>query len=138
MYLFFISSFISRALAFLASTFFSTFFLFLKFESSNLMKRIYHMSINSSFMYFMEKYELFLIKYLFLFLLRRRNWLQFLSLLQEEETGYSDQIKKRRVFRFAVCFGVSRNFDASEEICRCCSFVNQMFMKIKNKLHLDF
>ena len=90
MYLFFISSFIGLALAFLASTFFSTFFLFLKFESSNLMKRIYHMSINSSFMYFMEKYELVLIEYLFLFLLSWRNGLQFSSLLQEEEPGYSD------------------------------------------------
>ena len=54
------------------------------------MKRIYNMSINSSFVYFMEKYELVLIEYLFLFLLSRRNGLQFSSLLQEEETGYSD------------------------------------------------
>ena len=48
------------------------------------------MSIKSSFMYFMEKYELVLIEYLFVFLLSRRNGLQRTSLLQEEETGYSD------------------------------------------------
>ena len=48
------------------------------------------MSINFSFVYFMEKCELVLIEHLFLFLLGRRIGLQFLSLLQEEGTGYSD------------------------------------------------
>ena len=58
------------------------------------MKRFYNMSIKSSFVYFMQKYELVLLEYLFLFLLSRRNGLQFSSLLPEEESWHNDYIKE--------------------------------------------